>query len=90
MGQSFMAVKLRINTLVGMGAIILNGAKIGRNCIVGAGALVTQNMIVPDNSLVIGAPAKAVRQITGQEAESNLFNAKEYIKESRKYKEGGI
>ena len=47
-------------------------------------------MIVPDNSLVIGAPAKVVRQITGQEAESNLFNAKEYIKESRKYKEGGI
>lgn len=82
--------KIEDNTLVGMGAIILNGAKIGRNCIVGAGALVTQNMIVPDNSLVIGAPAKVMRQITGQEAESNLFNAKEYIKESRKYKEGGI
>ena len=42
------------NSLIGMGAIVLNGAKIGKNCIVGAGALVTQNTIVPDNSLIFG------------------------------------
>lgn len=77
------------NTLIGMGAIVLNGAKIGKNCIIGAGALVTQNMLIPDNSLVIGMPARIMREVTGQEAETNLFNAKEYIKESRKYKEGG-
>ncbi len=77
------------NSLIGMGAVILNGAKIGKNCIIGAGALVTQNMVVPDNSLVIGSPAKIVRQLTAQEAKSNLRNAEEYIAESRKYKEGG-
>ncbi len=73
------------NALIGMGAIILNGAKIGKNCIVGAGALIPQNMILPDNSLAIGCPAKIMRQVTPQEAESNRFNAEEYVKEGRKY-----
>ncbi len=82
--------KIDDNTLIGMGAVILNGAKIGKNCIIGAGALVTQNMIVPDNSLVIGTPAKIMRHLTAQEMEANLSNAKEYIEESRKYKEGGM
>lgn len=48
-------------SLIGMQAIILNGAKIGRNCLVGAGALVTEGKEFPDNSLIIGSPAKAVR-----------------------------
>lgn len=77
------------NTLVGMGAIVLNGARIGENCIIGAGALVTQNMLVPDGSLVIGCPAKVVRQVTEREIEANRHNAAEYIKESRHYKEEG-
>lgn len=72
-----------------MGAIVLNGARIGKNCIVGAGALVTQNMVVPDDSLVLGNPAKIKRKVTEQEMEANRLNAKEYVKESRKYKEGG-
>lgn len=70
------------NTLIGMGAILLNGAQIGKNCIIGAGALVTQNMIIPDNSMVIGSPAKVIRQITPDEAASNRRNACAYIKES--------
>lgn len=78
------------NSLIGMGAIILNGARIGKNCIIGAGALITQNAVVPDNTLAVGSPAKAVREVTGQEIESNRNNAEEYIKESRIYKEGGI
>ena len=49
------------NSLVGMGAIMLNGARIGRNCLVGAGALVTEGKEFPDNSLIIGAPARAAR-----------------------------
>jgi len=49
------------NTLVGMGAIILNGARIGSNCIVGAGALVAENKTVPDNTLVVGSPARKLR-----------------------------
>ena len=49
------------NTLIGMGAILLNGAKIGSNCVVGAGALVRENAIIPDNALVVGSPARKVR-----------------------------
>lgn len=51
------------NTLIGMGAIVLNGAKIGANCLVGAGALVTERKEFPDGSLIVGAPAKAVRSL---------------------------
>ena len=46
--------KIGDNTMIGMGAILMNGCKIGKNCIIGAGALVTQNVEIPDNSLVIG------------------------------------
>ncbi|MGB4950364.1 MAG: gamma carbonic anhydrase family protein [Rhizobiaceae bacterium] len=50
-------------TLIGMGATILNGAKIGKNCLIGAGALVTECKEIPDNTLVVGSPARAVRKI---------------------------
>ena len=52
------------NSLIGMGAIILNGVQIGNNCIIGAGSLITKNTIIPDNSLVLGSPGKIVRQVT--------------------------
>src|SRR3712207_2373036 len=55
--------------LIGMGATVLNGARIGAGCIVGANALVTENKAFPDNSLVVGAPAKAVRTLAGAAAE---------------------
>jgi len=51
------------NTLVGMGATVLNHAKIGRNCMVGANALVTEGREFPDNSLIVGSPAKAIRTL---------------------------
>ena len=69
------------NSLIGMGAIILNGAKIGNNCIVGAGALVTKNTFVPDNSLVLGSPAKVIRQVSEDEIQASIDNAKLYIEE---------
>ena len=50
------------NSLVGIQAVVLNGAKIGKNCLVGAGALVTEGKEFPDGSMIIGSPAKAVRQ----------------------------
>lgn len=78
--------RINDNTLIGMGAIILNGARIGENCVIGAGALVTQNMIIPDNSLVIGCPAKIMRQVTAEEVRGNLSNADEYVKESMDYR----
>jgi carbonic anhydrase/acetyltransferase-like protein (isoleucine patch superfamily) len=51
------------NTLIGMGAIVMNGAQVGRNCIVGAGALIGEKKIIPDNSLVLGAPARKTRDL---------------------------
>ena len=51
------------NSLIGMGATILNGAKIGKNCLIGAGALITENKVIPDGSLVMGAPGKVVREL---------------------------
>ena len=76
------------NTVIGMGAIVLNGARIGRNCIIGAGTLITQNKVIPDNSLVIGNPGKVVRQLTEEEIKANLDNAKIYIEEAKV--EGGL
>ena len=63
-----------------MGAIILNGAHIPKNCLVGAGALVTENKTFPENSLIIGSPAKAVRQLKDEEIEGIKENAMEYYK----------
>ena len=72
------------NTLIGMGAIIMNHAQIGKNCIIGAGALVTQGMEIPDNSLVIGSPARIKRAVTQQELEKSLENALHYVEEARR------
>lgn len=73
------------NTLVGMGAVILNQAKIGSNCIIGAGALVTQGKEIPDNSLVLGSPGKVVRSLTQEEIEKNQHNAQVYVQESQEH-----
>ena len=63
------------NSLIGIGAVILNGAKIGKNCIIGANALITENKVIPDNSLVVGSPGKIVRQVSTEEAKSITENA---------------
>ncbi|MBR5247660.1 MAG: gamma carbonic anhydrase family protein [Lachnospiraceae bacterium] len=73
------------NTLIGMGAILLNGCHIGRNCIIAAGALITQNTVIPDNSLVIGNPGKIKREVTTEEETSILENALHYVEEARHY-----
>ncbi len=70
---------LEDNVLVGMGAIILNGAHIKKNCLIGAGALVTENKTFPENSLILGSPAKAVRELSEEEIESIKENADEYV-----------
>lgn len=73
------------NSLIGMNATILNGAKIGKNCIVGAGALVTENKEFPDNSLILGVPAKKVGEIDDAAAEKIKQNALHYAKTAKKY-----
>ncbi|TYR31114.1 gamma carbonic anhydrase family protein [Mesorhizobium microcysteis] len=76
------------NTLVGMGAIVLNGARIGRNCLVGAGALVTEGKEFPDNSLIVGSPAKAVRQIDDAAADRLRLSAESYVANAKRFKAG--
>ena len=75
------------NTLVGMGAIVLNGAKIGSNCIIGAGALVTGKMDAPDNSMILGSPAKVVRTLSETDIESIRIAAREYVEHAEKYRQ---
>ena len=75
--------KIGDNTMIGMGAILMNGCKIGKNCIIGAGALVTQNVEIPDNSLVVGNPGKVKRAVTEEEIRWNLENAQLYVDEAQ-------
>lgn len=77
------------NSLIGMGAVIMNDAVIGKNCIVAAGALVTERTVIPDNSLVMGSPAKIKRAVTPEEMESNRCNAEHYVKEAAVYAANG-
>lgn len=74
------------NTLVGMGAIVLNGAVIGRDCIIGAGALVPQGAVIPDGSLVLGTPGKVRRAVTEEEKAENLASAGRYMVKAAHYK----
>ena len=68
---------------IGHGAIV-HCCKIGKNCIIGAGALVTQNVEIPDNSLVVGNPRKVKRAVTEEEIRWNLENARIYVEEAQK------
>lgn len=74
------------NTLVGMGAIVLNGAVIGRDCIIGAGALIPQGAVIPDGSMVLGMPAKVRRSVTEEEKAANTDSARRYKEEAAHYK----
>jgi carbonic anhydrase/acetyltransferase-like protein (isoleucine patch superfamily) len=71
------------NTLIGMGAILMNHCVIGSNCIIGAGALIPQNAQVPDYSLVIGNPGQIIRNVTKEEVVNVHKNAVSYIKLAR-------
>ena len=75
-------------SLIGMGATVLNGARIGAGCLVGANALVTENKEFPDNSLVVGAPAKAVRTLDGAAAEKLRASALHYVANWRRFAAG--
>lgn len=77
---------VKSNVMIGMGAIVLNGAVIEENCIIGAGALVTQGKVIPAGSLVFGNPAKIVRNLTDQEISSITDNAASYVEEAEQYK----
>lgn len=75
-------------SLIGIGAVVLNGAKIGKGCIVGAGALVTEGKEFPDGSMIIGSPAKVVRELTEQQQAGLQLSALHYIENARRFKAG--
>ena len=75
-------------SLIGMGATVLNGARIGAGCLVGANALVTEGKEFPDNSLIVGAPAKAVRTLDAAAAEKLRASALHYVANWRRFAAG--
>lgn len=74
------------NTLIGMGATILDNAIIGEHCIIGAHSLITKGMVIPARSLVLGSPAKVHRAITEQEAAGLEESALHYQKSAAEYR----
>ena len=76
------------NSLIGIGAVVLNNAKIGKNCIIGAKALVTEGKEIPDNSLVMGAPAKVVKTLTDEQAAMLKMSPLHYSDRCQKFKTG--
>ena len=79
--------KLDDNVLIGMNATVLNGAHISKNSIVGAGAVVSEGKEFPEGSLILGVPAKAVKELSQEQIEHIQHNANNYVKLSKQYKE---
>jgi carbonic anhydrase/acetyltransferase-like protein (isoleucine patch superfamily) len=75
-------------SLIGIGAVVLNGAKIGKACIVGAGALVTEGKEFPDGCMILGSPAKVVRELTDVQQQALAMSAVHYIDNARRFKNG--
>jgi len=76
------------NTLIGIGATILNGAKIGNNCLIGAHALITEGKVIPDGSMVVGAPGKIIRELNEQQIAMLRLNADVYVANAKRFKAG--
>jgi carbonic anhydrase/acetyltransferase-like protein (isoleucine patch superfamily) len=79
--------KLEDNVLIGMNATVLNGAKIGKNSIVGAGAVVSEGKEFPEGSLILGVPAKLIKEVSDEQIEMIQKNADNYVRLSKQYKD---
>jgi carbonic anhydrase/acetyltransferase-like protein (isoleucine patch superfamily) len=73
-------------SLIGIKSVILNGARVGRNCLIGAGSLIAENKEIPDGSLVIGAPGKVVRKLSGEEIERINSASDHYVQKFKRYR----
>ena len=76
-------------SLIGMGAVVLNGAKIGKHCLVGASSLVLEGQEIPDGSLAVGSPAKVKRMLTEQEKQKIYENSMVYVETGKRLKKDG-
>jgi carbonic anhydrase/acetyltransferase-like protein (isoleucine patch superfamily) len=75
-------------SLIGIGAVVLNHARIGRNCIVGAGSLVTEGKEFPDGSLIVGSPARVLRPLTPEQVAANQRSAQRYVANAARHRRG--
>jgi carbonic anhydrase/acetyltransferase-like protein (isoleucine patch superfamily) len=75
------------NSLIGMGATILNGAKIGKNCLIGAGALITENKEIPDGSMVLGSPGRVVKELGAAQIAGLEESALHYQENARRFRD---
>lgn len=75
------------NSVIGIGSTLLNGATIGRNCIVAANSLITENKQFPDGTLILGSPAKVVRELNNEEIANNGRLADVYVQNSQRFNE---
>lgn len=73
-------------SLIGIGSVILNGVRLGRNCLVGAKALIPEGREFPDNSVILGAPGKHVRSVSNEEAASFRNAAQDYVRNWQRYR----
>jgi carbonic anhydrase/acetyltransferase-like protein (isoleucine patch superfamily) len=73
-------------SLIGIQAVVLNGAKIGKNCLVGAGALVTEGKEFPDGSMILGSPARVVKQLSPEQIEAFRRGSAHYVLNARRFK----
>ena len=76
------------NCLIGIQAVVLNHARIGRNCLVGAGSVVTEGKEFPDNSLILGSPARVVRTLDEAAIEKLRASARHYVDNARRFAAG--
>ncbi|CAN5365214.1 gamma carbonic anhydrase family protein [soil metagenome] len=76
------------NSLIGMGATVLNRARIGKNCLIGANALISEGKIIPDNSLVLGAPGRVVKEITPAQAAQIAHGSRHYVENWQRFAAG--
>jgi carbonic anhydrase/acetyltransferase-like protein (isoleucine patch superfamily) len=78
--------RIRDRVLVGMGAIVLNGAVVGEDSILGAGTVVTEGAVIPPGSLVLGVPGKVIRPTTPEQIKSIMHNAESYVELALRYR----
>ena len=76
------------NSLIGINSVVLNGARVGKNCLVGANSLIPEGKDIPDGSLVMGSPAKVIRQLDERAIEGLRISSQNYIANYKRFREG--
>ena len=83
------ACEIGDRTVIGMGAIVLDGAKVGNDCVIGAGSVVTEGTVIPDGSLVLGIPGKGVKEVSDSMKEAFMAGAELYVELGKQHKQSG-